>query len=440
MTIGLGPKRDDRRRRVLRDERQDEVTRGDTSAATEGGPSGPRRKRRRYATSARRKCQPTVMDLIPRRWFSISVVCIGVIGIACLLSGWVWSALHPANEAQEQASAPLLNSAELASRSIVWFCSLLCLAGALISLQIYLVRRHRGDDYRGYYTIWLWTAGFCLVASFNVAVGLHRLLWAMAVQQISGKELAANSWSCELVLLLPFLLLAGRLVWEMWESHAKWGVALAALLALAGMLPRLWPSVSEVDRLALAQLAVLGVSVAFVTSFLVFARFTLLDAHGLIVPRQSRNRREEEKEAEATEAEKRSQKTSRRSRRKSESTVDTEEEAAPVLKAHRPEPEASETQPAATESQSKRQSRRKPEPQAAPEETADEQEMIHSLSKAKKKKLSKRQRPAATPGRLTQPLQGPGMIRNPRAAGWAGRAACDARLQACPIIKSVWVC
>ena len=39
-----------------------------------------------------------------------------------------------------------------------WFSSCLLLMAAACSLQIYNLRRHKIDDYRGRYRIWVWAA------------------------------------------------------------------------------------------------------------------------------------------------------------------------------------------------------------------------------------------------------------------------------------------
>ena len=55
-----------------------------------------------------------------------------------------------------------------------WFASLLLLVASLLAITIYSVRRHKVDDYRGHYHIWLWAAACWFVMATDVAASLHQ--------------------------------------------------------------------------------------------------------------------------------------------------------------------------------------------------------------------------------------------------------------------------
>ena len=331
------------------------------------------------------------MDLIPRRWWTVSAACVVIVGLAALMASWSWMAFHPPSAEPTPSATALPTTIELASRANVWFCSVLCLVGGLLSLQIYLIRRHRGDDYRGHYTIWLWTAGVCLVASFNVAVDFHPTLVSAIWLRVAGQELPAHSWYFELVVSVPLLLLSARLIWEMWESKARWGIAAAASLGLVGATPRLISSLAEADRLAIAHAAVIGVTSGFVISFLLYARFTLLDAHGLIGERKAKRRRKAAAEVDERAAARKTRSKASKSLSQTQPLESADTDPAPLLKAHRPESGGQQPQRESRAIEDERKSGESESAQVS-EGAADAEEMIHSLSQAKKKRASKKQR------------------------------------------------
>ncbi|MEO2023632.1 MAG: hypothetical protein ABGX05_17555, partial [Pirellulaceae bacterium] len=57
-----------------------------------------------------------------------------------------------------------------------WFFSALLLVAAAGSGMVYLLRRHKVDDYRGYYRFWGWLAAWCVLASLETATGIHQSL------------------------------------------------------------------------------------------------------------------------------------------------------------------------------------------------------------------------------------------------------------------------
>ena len=57
-----------------------------------------------------------------------------------------------------------------------WFSSLLLLGAALATLVVYAVRRHRADDYRGRYRLWLAAAVCWLLLATDEAASLHESL------------------------------------------------------------------------------------------------------------------------------------------------------------------------------------------------------------------------------------------------------------------------
>ena len=54
-----------------------------------------------------------------------------------------------------------------------WFSSLMLLAASLVAVLVYTVRRHRMDDYRGRYRVWLWAALCWFLMATDAAASLH---------------------------------------------------------------------------------------------------------------------------------------------------------------------------------------------------------------------------------------------------------------------------
>jgi hypothetical protein len=397
MPIGLGPKRDDRRRRALMDDRQDSTERGAESngeAVDRAAGSLTSRKRRRpYAASARRKNQLTIVDLLPRRWWALLLVWLGLGAVATLVSSWVW-AVRGNELAAEVPFQRVPNWGEVATRAHLWALSLTLTFAAFVSTQIYLIRRHRADDYRGHYRIWAWAAVGFIMASFDATVGLHRWVFFEALGKVSRQPAQASLWMLDWILLPLGLLVVLRLVWEMWGSRAKWGLVAATLgLLSAG----LWPwgmGLNESETSAWIQVMLLTSSCCLLASLITYGRYTLLDAHGLIVTKtgvpdlrhfqvwQRLGGRKERLESTVKPK-----------------TVPDEpqqgepgEEDSPTLRPVLAKGTSRRQRDSASEARSAMESESQTHSECEEDETDQADAMIHSLSKAQRKKLSKKQR------------------------------------------------
>ncbi len=162
---------DQRRRRLLRDESQGPAPDAGPSGA---GRPGAARTSRNYTDAARGDGQPRITDLIPRRPWSLLVIHLGALTVVggllplhVLHTGWGgWLSRA------DRASLDLTSSGSLAS----WFSAVALVGGAGYALVIYSIRRHKVDDYRGRYALWLWAVIACLVASIDATTGLHRIV------------------------------------------------------------------------------------------------------------------------------------------------------------------------------------------------------------------------------------------------------------------------
>lgn len=139
----------------------------------------------RYAERGHPERQPRLMDLVPRRrlWQNV-VAAIGAVMAAALLAGhWF---VGRASVAMPEAVVRLLDSGARDSLA-AWTRSGMLAAAAAMAMLVYVVRRHRTDDYRGGYRIWLWAAAWMLAMSADAVAGLREACRAIGV--------AASQWS-----------------------------------------------------------------------------------------------------------------------------------------------------------------------------------------------------------------------------------------------------
>lgn len=115
--------------------------------------------------------QPRLTDLVPLRLivFLIPLVA-GISVIVGLEALYTWMPrLAGLTTDGRIAAFDLDGEGSLA----VWFSSMTLAASGLVAFLVYLVRRHRVDDYQGYYRVWLWAAMCWLLMSLDETASLH---------------------------------------------------------------------------------------------------------------------------------------------------------------------------------------------------------------------------------------------------------------------------
>ena len=259
----------DRRRRVL----LDSTATGDD--ASDRAPAAPRRQRRAYADEALQKNQLRLCDLIPKSWWAIVLV---LLVPALMLYGIAQGYIHfqQSNDAVA-ATFALTGSGNLAS----WFASFILLCAMVGSLQVYLLRRHKLDDYRGRYKIWLVVAAWCAIASLDASSGLHRLLDLAARRMpADGSFSTAGSWWL-LIAAAGTGVLGLRLIVEMRRSRLALPLVSIALVGYGSLLAQQlgWISLpSIIDPTLTSAMIMLGSDVAACLSIWLFARYCFLSA------------------------------------------------------------------------------------------------------------------------------------------------------------------
>ncbi len=238
-----------------------------------------------YASGAL-KNQPTVADLLPRRY---STLAIWFLLLALLVAGletlFVYRTNWSAVLSPERAAA--LN-VTLRGSLASWFSSMLLAASAAVSLILFSLRRHRMDDHRGRYRVWILAALCWLGFSAGIASGLH-----LVVMDVGASLSGWKGWlNGDVWWLMPAAIVVGgvgiRLAVEMRRCRLA---TLTMLLALA-----CWSTATAVhfEWLTLpvgphAPLAITSAMMAghalLLMSLLVYARHVVLDAGGKIPSR-----------------------------------------------------------------------------------------------------------------------------------------------------------
>jgi hypothetical protein len=203
------------------------VAKGGRSASAAAAPHAA------YTNSALAENQRPLTDLIPARRWTLAVVLLLAISV---VAGLETLYLRVAIEAPLPALSGwrLLDPSQTASLAS-WFSTLLFGLGAAGSLLILSLRRHKVDDYRGRYRLWRWMTVLFLLASLDVATGLHRQAIQLLVE--------ITRWPSP------------------GSALSFWNAAFAAALAIAGL--RL---AVEMRRCRLALLSLLAAAVCYAAS------------------------------------------------------------------------------------------------------------------------------------------------------------------------------
>ncbi|MCA9123100.1 MAG: hypothetical protein H6822_20005 [Planctomycetaceae bacterium] len=188
MQFRKGGQGDERRRRVFRDEML-AASNEDGAASSESLKTGDDVDGRTYSDAAAAQRQPSLTSLLPQR--SLTLVALFVLGgIAITGIELLYTKFFIGLPDQFRDSLAVL---DVASRGSVahWFASLTLFTGAIASQLVYLIRRHRLDDYRGRYRVWHWATVCFLLASFDAATGAHAILQP-AMIELTGKTLLGD--------------------------------------------------------------------------------------------------------------------------------------------------------------------------------------------------------------------------------------------------------
>ena len=239
----------------------------------------------RYSEAAGVEHHPQITDFVPRRYRSVAfLVTFGVLTTAGLAGLDYFATLQ----------LGLSNIADMSAFQLgthvsigAWISSVVLVIASATCLLVYSIRRHRIDDFRGRYRIWLAAAIACFVASLNSATGLHHVL-ADVMSHVTGWTALRDGavwWLGAAGLPLAWIFI--RVFLDVKECRlAATLFVLATSCYAASVVIHL--ELLSVD--AALALMIVGASTMlghwFALAFtLSYARFVILDAQGLVVNR-----------------------------------------------------------------------------------------------------------------------------------------------------------
>lgn len=282
---------DNRRRRVLCDEAVQQAP-----AVPDALSDGSTGKRRRSNNYPRGNYQLKTSDLIPTRWLSFGLIAassILLLGVVNLLD---WLATRPSTVLDGAAAAALGLTAP--NGLAAWLTIVVYFLACLFALQTFAIRRHRRDDYRGTYRVWLALAAVLLLASLQNAVPLDHILGLLVTKAIQLPAFASVELAGISLKIFLLFAIAGRLFIEI--RHCRLASLLLVVSLAAHALVALWglPAV-QTGWLANAtwltnNLPLFG-ALAVLHCVLAYSRFVCLDAQGMLSRRVSRKRKRKRK-------------------------------------------------------------------------------------------------------------------------------------------------
>jgi len=154
-----------------------------------------------------------------------------------------------------------------------------------VAVLVFTVRRHKTDDYRGYYRVWLWAAMCWFLLSLDETASLHEGFKEM-MAYLTGTRLLGDG---SIWLVMPYGFLLGavgtRLVVDMrhcWLSTgAMIAVAVCYAVAVATQLQWLLPETGARGIMVEEGAEMVGNLMLFLAMGL-HARHVILDARGLL--------------------------------------------------------------------------------------------------------------------------------------------------------------
>lgn len=288
---------EERRRRVLREERPSsalanvddqsaQAPEKDKEAANRKTERPKRTAKRAYTAAALVEGQLRLIDLIPVRSWTVTVIVLvtltAIAGLDALYTQWpAWS--------RAVGGASQLAFLDIGARDSLagWFSSMLLAFAACQCLFVYCLRRYRADDYRGRYRTWLTIAGLFLLASADAVAGWERAFHGLAALLPTASQSFSPLWIGRGMWALVFFACAARMAIEMRRSIGS--VTMLGLggffyaVALALQAPALAIATRDLATLARITCLLLGHAAMFFTAML-YARRVFLEAHGETVP------------------------------------------------------------------------------------------------------------------------------------------------------------
>jgi hypothetical protein len=241
----------------------------------------------RYSDAAGVENHPQITDFVPRSYSTIAMLVGGGLGLTAAL-GAAQMFVAPVLNARGIRGAEAFNLSATGSIA-TWSAAIVTLVASAVCLLIYSIRRHRINDFRGRYRVWLGAAMACVLLSVNCVAGLHQLA-ADAFAQLTGWSALRDGAAWWLMLAgLPLGWITLRALLDMRECRFAAGIFVAAVACYCvsavnylGFIRIADPHAAAITSgatLLMGHWLVLAAAVSY-------ARFVILDAQGLIAIRR----------------------------------------------------------------------------------------------------------------------------------------------------------
>ncbi len=274
------PGRNDRRRRVLTEEVRS-ASGARATLRTDAADDAPR-----YSDAAGVENHPQVTDFVPRRYSTIALLALfGAAATAVTASLQYFVLPIATSHGMNSAAFDLTARGNLTS----WLAAVVLFMASGFCVMTYSIRRHRIDDYRGRYRVWLGAGLACMVLSVNSVTGLHEVL-ADVLTRASGWTALRGGAAWWMALAgLPLAWIFVRVLLDVRECRiatalltgavACYGISGASYLGYGPVVE------AQVQPIIIAGPLLLGHWLLF-TAIVANARFVVLDAQGLVTVRR----------------------------------------------------------------------------------------------------------------------------------------------------------
>ena len=280
--------RTDRRRRMLSEEPSSDATGGAEESVHDATP--PTGKRETYIAAALRDEAVRLIDFLPIGYLTISGLALtGMILVGALAAAHAW--LPAIADWGGELTAEAFDLGRRGGLA-TWFGSTMWSLTAFWCLVVFSLRRHRLDDIRGRYRVWLPAAAAALALSLDTVVDCRRVGIALVAPLANWLGATPSLiWGVTVATILSVLII--RLGFELREAKAALGALVVGvcLLAAATLAPTWWSDALDPQRLGLlAGAGLMGQLLVFLAIGL-YGRHVLLDASGLLKPRSAKPKR-----------------------------------------------------------------------------------------------------------------------------------------------------
>ena len=281
--------RDDRRRRLLAEE--------SSGLPAEAGPRDARtatdllgtRTSENYGDAVFMDQTLRLIDLIPRKLTTFGLLLLlGLALVAGLEALYAWTstpALTRLTTDGTVAAFDLDGEGSLA----VWFSSAVLMLAALAAVLVYTIRRHKTDDYRGNYRVWLWAALCWMVMSIDETSSLHEGFMGM-MTHVTGTKIYGDG---SIWWVVPYFFLLGAVGSRLLVDMRQCRLSTLALLTTAGCYGLAVATQVAGDGLTRAVMIEEGAemvgNVFLLLAMGLHARYVILDARGLLPAREPKH-------------------------------------------------------------------------------------------------------------------------------------------------------